>query len=201
MNDLNDKELIQVRLRFLDLIKSFFVLQPDSERLSRWRGTFSALVKDPVTPEIDKAARELNSFLSTRKLEEIQDEYYSLFTDPFSESHVNLMASYHLDGRNYGDTLIKFRSFLKDTEITVDNSLSDSEDSLTVLLDVLLTLIELEKEGKETIENQKLLLDDFLLPAIERLADTINENRTADFYRSCIHFCKGYLNLEKSLAT
>ena len=148
MNDINDKELILVRLRFLDLIKSFFISTPDSERLSRWRGTFAALVKDPVTPEVDKAARELNNLLSSKKLEELQDEYYALFTDPFSESHLNMMASHYIDGRNYGDTLIALRQFLHDAEVQVDNSLNDSEDSLSVLLDVLVTLVELEKEGK-----------------------------------------------------
>ena len=201
MNDLNDKELIQVRLRFLDLIKSFFVLPPDSERLSRWRGTFSALVKDSISPEIDKSARELNSLLATKKLEDLQDEYYALFTDPFSEHVVNLMASHHLDGRNYGNTLINLRTFLNDNGITIDNSLNDSEDSLAILLDILVTLIELEKDGTDTSTGQKQLLSEFLIPSVQYLTDSFDENKATDFYRCCIHFCKGYLNLEKSLNT
>ena len=199
MNDINDKELILVRLRFLDLIKSFFISTPDSERLSRWRGTFAALVKDPVTPEVDKAARELNTLLSSKKLEELQDEYYALFTDPFSESHLNMMASHYIDGRNYGDTLIALRQFLHDAEVQVDNTLNDSEDSLSVLLDVLVTLVELEKEGEDTTGRQHQLITSFLLPSIEHLSEAVNRNNTALFYRSCMHFCRGYLNLEKSL--
>ena len=199
MNDINDKELILVRLRFLDLIKSFFITPPDSERLSRWRGTFAALVKDSVTPEVDKTAKELNYLLSSKKLEELQDEYYALFTDPFSESHLNMMASHYIDGRNYGDTLIALRQFLHEAEVQVDNTLNDSEDSLSVLLDILVTLVELEKEGEDTSERQYQLITSFLLPAIEHLFEAANNNNTALFYRSCMHFCRGYLNLEKSL--
>ncbi|MDX9897185.1 MAG: hypothetical protein RBS34_17185 [Desulfofustis sp.] len=41
MDDLN-RDIIKTRLRFLDLIKSFFLEPPDAERLSRWRGMFHA---------------------------------------------------------------------------------------------------------------------------------------------------------------
>ena len=37
MDELNERELFRVRFRFLDLIKSFFALEPDSETMSRWR--------------------------------------------------------------------------------------------------------------------------------------------------------------------
>jgi TorA maturation chaperone TorD len=201
MKELNDKDLILVRLRFIDLMKSFFVSQPDSERLSRWRGTFAALVKDQVTPEIDTAARDLNSQLTSKKLEDLQDEYYALFTDPFSENHLNMMASHYIDGRNYGNTLITLRQFLHDSSINVDNSLGDSEDSLPVMLDILITLVEQEKNGDDTSLMQSELVNNFLLPCIDHLSKSAAENQSAHFFDECIRFCKGYLNLEKSLAT
>lgn len=201
MKELNDKDLILVRLRFIDLMKSFFVSQPDAERLSRWRGTFAALVKDQVTPEIDTAARDLNSQLTSKKLEDLQDEYYALFTDPFSENHLNMMASHYIDGRNYGNTLITLRQFLHDSSINVDNSLGDSEDSLPVMLDILITLVEQEKNGDNTSLMQSELVNNFLLPCIDHLSKSSAENQSAHFFDGCMRFCKGYLNLEKSLAT
>ncbi len=200
MKELNDKDLILVRLRFIDLMKSFFISQPDAERLSRWRGTFAALVKDQVTPEIDRAARELNNQLTSKKLEDLQDEYYALFTDPFSENHINMMASHYIDGRNYGNTLIDLRQFLHDTAIKVDNSLGDSEDSLLVMLDILATLVEQEKNGADTSFKQGELVNNFLLPCISHLAECAAENQSAHFFDGCIRFCRGYLHLEKSLA-
>jgi len=200
MKELNDKDLILVRLRFIDLMKSFFISQPDAERLSRWRGTFAALVNDQVTPEIDSAARELNNQLTSKKLEDLQDEYYALFTDPFSENHMNMMASHYIDGRNYGNTLIELRQFLHDTTIKVDNSLGDSEDSLLVMLDILATLVEQEKNGEDTSFKQGELVNNFLLPCISHLSERSAENQSAHFFDGCIRFCKGYLHLEKSLA-
>ena len=200
MKELNDKDLILVRLRFIDLMKSFFISQPDAERLSRWRGTFAALVNDQVTPEIDSAARELNNQLTSKKLEDLQDEYYALFTDPFSENHMNMMASHYIDGRNYGNTLIELRQFLHDTTIKVDNSLGDSEDSLLVMLDILATLVEQEKNGEDTSFKQGELVNNFLLPCISHLSERAAENQSAHFFDGCIRFCKGYLHLEKSLA-
>lgn len=201
MKELNDKDLILVRLRFIDLMKSFFISQPDAERLSRWRGTFAALIKDQVSPEIDSAARELNDQLTSKKLEDLQDEYYALFTDPFSENHLNMMASHYIDGRNYGNTLIELRQFLHETAIQVDNSLNDSEDSLLVMLDILATLVEQEKNGEDTSFKQSELVNTFLLPVIGHLSKSAAENQSAHFFNDCICFCKGYLNLEKSLAT
>jgi TorA maturation chaperone TorD len=201
MKELNDKDLILVRLRFIDLMKSFFISQPDAERLSRWRGTFAALIKDQVSPEIDSAARELNDQLTSKKLEDLQDEYYALFTDPFSENHLNMMASHYIDGRNYGNTLIDLRQFLHDTDIQVDNALNDSEDSLLVMLDILATLVEQERNGEDTLFKQSELVNNFLLPVIGHLSKSAVENQSAHFFDGCIRFCKGYLNLEKSLAT
>lgn len=200
MKEFTDRDLIQVRLRFLDLIKSFFISIPDAERLSRWRGTFAALIKDQISQDIDGAARELNTQLTTKKLEALQDEFYSLFTDPFSENRLNMMASHYIDGRNYGNTLINFRQFLYDTEINVDDSLTDSEDSLSVMLDVMATLVEQEKNGTDTSARQSELLNKFLIPVVDHLTAAADSNHTAHFYQGCIKFCKGYLNLEKSLA-
>lgn len=199
MNELNDTELRRIRLRFIDLIKSFLVGEPDAEMLSRWRGTFSALTKEQITPMVDQAVRELSSQLTAKKLEDLQDEYYALFTDPFGENHFNLMASHYIDGRNQGETLIAFRQFLYDAELSKVKSVVDSEDSLPVMLDVLASLIENEKNGNNTHILQGQLVNNFLLPFIDRLNSAMGDNQAAEFYSACIAFCKSYLDLEKGL--
>ncbi len=72
MNELSDKELIRVRLRFLDLIKSFFMSEPDAEKMSRWRGMFAALDKEQVSPGMDRAVRRLNDFFSRQNLKSLK---------------------------------------------------------------------------------------------------------------------------------
>ena len=198
MNDISENELTRVRLRFIDLIKSFFDSSPDSERLSRWRGTFSALTKEKITPEIDQQIKTLNTLLTDKKLEDLIDEYYTLFIDPFSKNLLNLTASYHIDGRSHGDSLITLRQFLHDTEISLTPIVKQPEDSLVVMFDILATLIE-QHEEKDTENRQKELLLSYLIPALDLISQQAEMNPAAVFYETCLSFCNAYLNLEKSL--
>lgn len=199
MSDTNT-EVMRIRLRMIDLIKSFFVNSPDAERLSRWRGTFAAMAGEQISPILDKAVRELNAQLTTKKLEDIQDEYYALFTNPFGENQLNLIASQYFDGRNYGETLISVRDFLNQAQMVKIDSVIDPEDSLPVLIDMLGTLLEMEKHGQNTEQMQQILVNEYLIPFMGKLAPAVEKNPSADFYQRCIAFIVGYLDLEKGMA-
>jgi len=194
-----NQEIFRVRLRLIDLIKSFFLDKPDAELISRWRGTFSALSREQISPLLDKSVRELSRQLGDKGLEEIQDEYYQLFVDPFGEDSINLIASHYFDGRNYGETLILVRDIFKHAGIVKNNEIADPEDSLPVLLDLLGTLIEMEKDGADTSQSQHTLIQEFLAPFVGKLTPVFEQNQTADFYQDTLSFIAGYLDLEKGL--
>lgn len=198
MNSSN-QEIYRIRLRLIDLIKSFFLEKPDAELISRWRGTFSALSKEQISPLLDKSVRDLSRQLGDMSLEEIQDEYYALFVDPFGEDSINLIASHYFDGRNYGETLILVRDIFNQTGITKKDKIADPEDSLLVLFDLLSTLIEMEKDGEDTAESQHKLIQNFLAPFVSKLQPVFDQNQTAEFYRDALSFILGYLDLEKGL--
>ncbi|MEJ2057888.1 MAG: molecular chaperone TorD family protein [Desulfofustis sp.] len=164
-----NQEIYRVRLRLIDLIKSFFLEKPDAELLSRWRGTFSALSKEQISPLLDNSVRNLSRQLGEKSLEDIQDEYYALFVDPFGEDAINLIASQHFDGRNYGETLILIRDIFKQAGIAKNKTVADPEDSLPVLFDLLGTLVEMEKDGEDTSESQDELTQTFLAPFLSKL--------------------------------
>ena len=199
MHDITDKELYRTRLRFIDIIKSFFISAPDSERFSRWRGTFAALSKESITPEMDECTSELNGLIGRKKLEDFSDEYYSLFTDPFSTHTLNLTASHHLDGRNQGESLIAIRQLIHDAEITVKATVKLPEDSLPVLVDILSTLIEQEEGGAVTREFQHTLIVEIIAPSLNRMVQEAADNSVAEFYLACLKFCSAYICLEKDL--
>lgn len=201
MDQLDDRELFRVRLRFLDLIKSFFTDQPDAERMSRWRGTFSALSLEQVSPRFDQAAKKIAAILNEKKLEDLQEEYYSLFTDPFGKEQIELTASYHLNGKSYGEALVQIRSLMQEAEIEKDDSVTEPEDSLVVMLDTYASLVEEEKvSGTDSAKplQTKLLLD-FLEPFTEKFLEVLEANQKADFYYHCAGILGGYLDLEKGL--
>jgi len=201
MDELNERDLLRVRLRFLDLSKSFFLGEPDAEKISRWRGTFSALVQEQVSPGFDRVVKELSDALSVKSLKELQDEYYNLFVDPFDGAPVNTNASFYFDGRSFGQSLVEIRGLLNDAGLQKDESVTDPEDSLVVMLDSFVSLVEEEKiNGGETVKQlQGRLLTEFLDPFSKNFCQALEGNQNADFFRLCGRFLNEYLDLERGL--
>lgn len=198
--ELSDRDLCLVRLRFLDLIKSFFQETPDAERISRWRGIFAALNKEQINQQLDTVTSELSEMLDNKDLHELREEYYDLFTDPYSKHLLPLNAAYYLDGKSFGPSLVNYRELLKQSQLIKDASITDSEDSLLLMLDTLVTLVEEEKQGsKQARKFQDQLLQEFLLPTAQHINTSIKENPKADFYQKCVAFLNAYLELEEGL--
>ena len=204
----DQKELFRVRLRFLDLGKSFFLGEPDAEKISRWRGTFSAMAREQISPAFDQAVRELVEVLNTTaentvSLSTLQDEYYTLFMDPFEGSPVNMTVSHYLDGRNFGPSLVEIKGLLHEAGIEKDKAVKEPEDSLVVLLDAYAALVEEEQRGGEGSETAKRLqgrlLEEFLLPFLEKFSLALEKNDRANFFRICGRFLQEYFKLEKGL--
>jgi len=200
MNDLSDKDLIRVRRRFLDIIKSFYIENPDAERMSRWRGFFAALIKERVNPIMDTAVKELDRLLTDIKLDGIQDEYYELFTNPFGEHLAKTTLSYYVDGHEFGQTLVHFRSFLREADLVKKDNIDESEDSVVFMLDVLATLIDEEKDDPDNARTRQTeLLSEYLDPLTVHFSQAMKRNEKARFYEACTKFLAGYIDLEKGL--
>ena len=198
--DITDRDLCRIRLRFLDLLKSFFQDEPDADRLSRWRGIFAALDKENINQSLDGAIHELGEALATRSVQEIRDEHYALFVDPYSKRLLPLNAAYYIDGKSFGPSLADFRDILKQAQLIKDPRFTDPEDSLPIMLDALITMINEEQKGSmETRQMQDQLLEQFLIPTTKQIAKRISEDEEALFYRKCLSFLDAYLELEQGL--
>ncbi len=201
MHELSEREIFRVRLRFLDLLKSFFFGAPDAEMMSRWRGTFSALTLEQISPRFDNGVKEISRALNSITLRELQEEYYQLFVNPFDDGRVETTASYYLNGRGYDQALVDIRRLMQEAGIQKTHGVSEPEDSLIVMLDTFVSLIEEEKAGggKNIRELQVQLLESFLEPFTEKFTVALKKNAQADFYYLCCRILGGYLDLEKSL--
>ena len=199
MSASEEKQMLRIRLRLLDLLKSFFVQEPDAERMSRWRGIFTALAENRIQPELDEGVRQLQHLLEGKKLEDLKDEYYALFVDPYNEQPVELNASHYLDGKSFGPSLVQYRQLFKDAHLVKENDVTEPEDHLVLMLDALATLIEEEAETEETKEQQTTLITEFLQPMALAMKKQLSTNTQASFYLSCAVFLNGYLDLEQGL--
>ncbi|PHR27117.1 MAG: hypothetical protein COA36_10130 [Desulfotalea sp.] len=201
MNEMNDNDLLRVRLRFIDLVKSFFVGEPDAEKMSRWRGTFSALTKERISPRFDSAVLEISRALGKKNLQDLQAEYYYLFTDPFKGAQIESNASFYFNGRSYGEALVNMRQLMNEAGLVKSDDVHEPEDSLVMMLDTFASLVEEEKiESTAKIkELQARLLEEFLNPFVEKFTTQLKNNQQCDFYYLCCRVLGGYLDLEKSL--
>ncbi len=198
--ELTDRDLGRIRLRFLDLLKSFFQDEPDAERLSRWRGIFAALEGQAVTQNLDNATHELGELLANKTLQEIRDEHYALFVDPYSKQLLPLTAAYYIDGKSFGPSLARYRDILKEGQVIKEQKVTDSEDSLPIMLDVLIALIQEEKRGETSTRHlQDQVLQEFLMPTVKAIAKEISTNSDTVFYVKCVAFLEAYLELEQGL--
>jgi TorA maturation chaperone TorD len=198
--ELTDRDLSRIRLRFLDLLKSFFQDEPDAELLSRWRGIFAALDDQRITKNLDKASHELGELLANINLQQIKEEHYALFVDPYSKQLLPLTAAYYIDGKSFGPSLAKYRDILKEGEVIKESEVTDSEDSLPIMLDVLIALIQEEKQGDiSTRHLQDQLLLEFLIPTVKAIRNHISSTTNIEFYLKCVAFLAAYLELEQGL--
>ncbi len=200
MTDHPDFQLIKIRQCLIDLLKSFFYHEPDASKLGLWRGVMFSLSKEAISPEMDAAITELSSILSEKRLQDLTEEYYELFVNPMGRFNLNTSASYYLDGHNFGPTLADCREFLAQAGIIRKKGVYETEDSLVVMLDIYQQLIGLERAGKKDAANRETeFLRRFLLPLAEAVAENLEQNRKASFYKACGHFLKAYLCLETAL--
>lgn len=201
MQVMSERDLCRIRLRFLDLFKSFFVEEPDAERMSRWRGTFSALAREQINPGFDDAVRHVARTLWQKRLKDLQSEYYYLFVDPFGGG-LATTASFYQNDCSGRQALAGIRGLMAEAGLRKGPTVTQPEDSLVVLLDTFASLVEEEKngDGQRARQWQGRLLEEFLQPLAVQLAATLRDNEYADFYSNCSRVLCSYLDLEKGLA-
>ncbi len=200
MSENTFRDICRIRLRMIDLIKSFFIGEPDAEKLARWRGIFTALSKEQISADLDPAIRKLCELLDSLSLDGIQDEYYRFFGNPFSKELVEMSASFYADKKNYGQTLANLRGLLDRADIVREKDVTDPEDVLPVILDSHARLIETEmrNEDEDVSALQSELLEKYLYPLATRIKEDL-QGKEGDFYQACGAFLFGYVELERGL--
>ncbi len=199
-----DYRLIRIRSALLELLKSFFAMEPDPELLASWRGAAAALKEQETGPGLKATAEELSAILSGASLKEIQDEHYRLFVDPFSPDHVHTNVCWYIDGRNFGPSFAAYKKILQEAGIEKGPEAQGSEDEIAIVLDAYQQLIEAERKGgtkdlEQARNLQAMLLSQILLPFTERFRKHLAENGAARFYRTCAELLYHCLGLERAL--
>lgn len=188
----------QVRSFFYDLAKSFFLEEPDQEKIDRWQEIMNPLGTEAPSMALAEAARQLSLALVEVNLPAIKNEYYDFFVNPFSHQLVSWTVSASINGRNFGPKLVEIRQLMAEQGLVKESEFKEPEDSLPVLLDLMARLIEMEDElGDGGIAAQRQVLQEFLLPLNTHLHRRLQAGGGAGFYARCADFLQAWLQLDE----
>ncbi len=190
-----DAQVNQVRAFLYHLFRSFFVSEPDEKLYASWQKILSSLPSVEFDP-FDRALERLREVLARSSPQEIGEEFYRLFLDPFSEERVTLEASAYLDGKPFGPTLVRLREFLKRTGLHKKEQVKEPEDHLVLLLDFMETLV---RDGKDLISQRELFYN-YLRPCALGVTKKIRQSEEG-FYQALAEFLEAFLTLEERFFT
>lgn len=198
---IQDRDLCRVRLRLVDLFKSFFAEEPDAEKLARWRGIFAALAGARVSRDFDRGKVRITDLLWTKNLIELQQEYRQLSTSPYGGQPLPTLATSSRHDRHDRDRLAEIRIIMAEAGLVRAPAAPAAADSLMVPLDTLAALIEMEKEAGEAPARELAarLVRRLLVPLAENLRTALQRGGPADFYLHCGRLLGSYLELELAL--
>ncbi len=192
------QEVNAVRTFFYEIIRNSFYGEPD-ETYFKMIKDFVENIKNNNDFDNEKLAFLINSFESVfnkYKFNDLKEEYYALFVDPFSDNLVNKNASHYFENKNFGKTLAEVREFIWNLKVTKDESFKEPEDSIAFMSDFMIYLIN-DEENEDNLETQKEFFKGFIEPLYIKFSETLKANSKAVFY-ACIALLMDYfLDLEK----
>jgi TorA maturation chaperone TorD len=193
-------EIAQVnnmRAFFYGLIKKAFYDEPSQDYLDILKIFGNNLNNIEFGDESTRLLAEtVNTVFSSVTIESVKDEYNSLLIDPFSKNLINKNASYYIDKKNFGNSLVNIREFMKKLGVEKPSNFYEPEDSVSFICDLMLYLIQ-EEEDVFT-ENQVELFDRFVEPLFLKLSDALKNNEGVHFYAGIGLLIDFFLSLEKS---
>ncbi|NIA19035.1 MAG: hypothetical protein GWP07_01155 [Xanthomonadaceae bacterium] len=195
----DDVAIRQVRGFFYDLAKSFFLEDPDQEKIERWREIINPLGAEAPSMALAEAARQLSLALAELDLPAIKNEYYDFFVNPFSHQLISWTVSSSVNGRNFGPQLVEIRQLMAKQGLVKEEEFKEPEDSLPVLLDLMTRLIEMEDGlGDGGVTAQQHILQKFLIPLTTYIHQQLQAGTGAGFYALCAGFLEAWLQLDES---
>jgi len=189
-------ETNSARLLLYAFVRSFFDTPPTPEKHQYWRGLLDALLRGTGFQSLDHAFASLREALSHEDILKVQNEYYELFENPFGTNRLQLLASYYVDGKIMGPSLVKLRQLLYNLYLGKEEGFKETEDHLVFLVDVMMHLI-----GQEDVNApvQAEILRHYLLPTFKGMAERLKATDGFGVYKAAVSVALAFLELEGCL--
>jgi len=181
----------QIRYFFYDLFFSMFVREPTDQVIDAWRtGLRTIRDAEPDDVVVARAAGLLDLLDADGANEAVRSECLDLFWALTDGPAVSLLASPYVDGKPFGEYLVRLRTFIEKTPFRKCDDYIDPEDSLAFHLDLMRSLIReqsettcpQERDGWLALQDE--LLNDLLLTWVNGPLDSLEQCQKAPFYQA-----------------
>ncbi len=189
ISELEENRIADVRALLYNIAKSFFK-EPEEAMFRYWKEVFERLSTESVNTGFDSAVKGIRDALNEN---DIGEDFYRLFVDPYSDDHIELTVSMYFEGRNYSKTLVRVRDVLDRAGLERAEETGVPEDYIPFLFEAMEVLI---RDGYNTVESQQEIFREFLFPVIPMLSKKL-KNKGGVFYRAVGEFLEAFCRLEE----
>lgn len=188
----DDREEL-ARAEVYGLLAHLFVTAPGTElheqlRVAVTEAPSAGAFLEAPWGEVIAAARRLNR-------EEIAAEYDALF-QAIGKPEVFLYGSFHLAGAINDKPLVELRDDLRALGLERAEGVSETEDHIASLCEVMRFLIAGDEVEICNLEQQRRFFRIHLQTWVEALCAAIEEHPRADFYRAVAGFLRAFAQVE-----
>ena len=185
----------QSRADFYALLGRLFYAAPDDKLLAA-----IVIAAEPSTERADAplacAWRALASAAAVVSSEAVEDEYERLFFS-VGRSDVMLFGSYYLAGFMHEKPLARLRDDLLALGLARNASVSEPEDHIAALCEVMRFLIAGDVETRAAAtEEQQAFFSIHMQPWVLKFCTAIVESEKANFYRRVAAFAAAFFAIE-----
>ena len=192
----------QVRYLFYDLFFSMFVREPTDEIIAAWRRGLEAVSQARFDTALTEAAGKLLQRLADPAAgDAVRAEFVRLFWLPEGPA-VSTLGSQYVDGKPFGDYLVRVRTFLEKPPFRRRQDCAEPEDSLPFHLELMRWLIQEENEATDPCQKaQWCLRQDELANGLmggwcHRFPEELAAQDAAPFYQQVAHLLGLFLQRE-----
>lgn len=181
------------RAEVYGLLAALFYAAPTPELHA---GLRVAVTEAPVAGALlEESWRELVAAARSQPLEAIASEYDALFGG-VGKPEVYLFGSHYLSGFLNEKPLAALRADLAALGLERDEAMSETEDHIAYLCEVMRYLIAGDDTGVKSLKQQCEFFSRHLQPWAPQMCETIAGHPKASFYRALAAFAQSFFSIE-----
>lgn len=181
------------RAELYGLLAALFYAPPEGELLAQMR--VAATEAPAAGGFLEEPWRELVASARSLTDQAIQAEYNALFGG-VGKPEIYLFGSHYMSGFLNEKSLARLRTALQTLGLARDEAMSETEDHLAYLCEVMRYLIAGEDVTVSNLTQQLLFFSEQIQPWVSKMCDVIEQHPKAKFYAALARFTNAFLGVE-----